>query len=77
MKGKNNLWVDSNENPISLFRVGDLYPTGREEHLIILLKYLQEDLSVKDFCERYNIHSAKKFQKMLDIFALEDDNIAQ
>lgn len=77
MKEKNNLWVDSNGNPISLFQVGEIYPTGREEHLIILSKYLQEDLSVKDFCERYNIPSAKKFQKMLDIFALEDDNIAQ
>lgn len=71
-----NLWIDGKGEPISYFKMGDLLPLGREQYFVIFSKYLKEDLSKEEFCQRYQIGSKCGFYKMLQAFAQENPSYA-
>ncbi len=70
------LWKDWKGEPISYFKMGDLLPFGREQYFVIFSKYLKEDLSKEEFCQRYQIGSKTGFDKMLKAFAQESQTYA-
>lgn len=70
-------WHDKKGEIIKLFGLADgMQITSVEDYKMIANYFMQSDLSVTEFCRRYQIDNVKGFKEMCEKIALTDANFA-
>lgn len=77
MKTRRLLAWEKNGSVVSLFKLGHISPGSKGDYERILKRYLDEKISVIEFCSKYRIDSHDGFRKMLDKFSAEDETYAE
>lgn len=64
-------WEKEAGVPLVLFEVDNLTPKTRDDYFAVFMRYMSENLTIPQFCRKYNINSTIGFKEMLDKFATE------